>query len=116
MNISAPFIRRPVATTLLTAGVALAGILAFQLLSLAPLPQANAPCPLAIAPVQSVWPAAALAAHDDAPSASTAASAIASFRIPARDGREAAHDPPPWLDASSEATTIWRRDLFHTKL
>ena len=29
MNISAPFIRRPVATTLLTIGVTLVGIIAF---------------------------------------------------------------------------------------
>ena len=34
MNISAPFIARPVATTLITLGVALAGILGFQLLPL----------------------------------------------------------------------------------
>ena len=43
MNISAPFIARPVATTLITAGVALAGILAFQLLPIAPLPQVDFP-------------------------------------------------------------------------
>src|SRR6266446_4648102 len=38
MNISAPFIRRPVATTLLTVGMALAGMIAFQLLPVASLP------------------------------------------------------------------------------
>ncbi|MFI5356427.1 MAG: efflux RND transporter permease subunit, partial [Opitutales bacterium] len=43
MNISAPFIRRPVATTLLTIGIALAGILAFQLLPVSPLPQVDFP-------------------------------------------------------------------------
>ncbi|HEY1090549.1 MAG TPA: efflux RND transporter permease subunit, partial [Burkholderiaceae bacterium] len=43
MNISAPFIARPVATTLLTAGVALAGVLAFTLLPIAPLPQMDFP-------------------------------------------------------------------------
>ena len=37
MNLSAPFIARPVATTLLTAGVALAGIVAFFLLPVSPL-------------------------------------------------------------------------------
>src|ERR1700728_228994 len=43
MNISAPFINRPVATTLLTLGIALAGILAFSQLPVAPLPQVDYP-------------------------------------------------------------------------
>jgi multidrug efflux pump len=43
MNISAPFIARPVATTLLTLGVALAGALAFSKLPVAPLPQVDFP-------------------------------------------------------------------------
>ena len=43
MNISAPFIARPVATTLITLGVALAGMLAFGLLPIAPLPQVDIP-------------------------------------------------------------------------
>src|SRR6201999_3828660 len=43
MNISAPFIRRPVATTLLTLGIALAGVLAFSKLPVAPLPQVDFP-------------------------------------------------------------------------
>jgi multidrug efflux pump len=43
MNISAPFINRPVATTLLTIGIALAGILAFLKLPVAPLPQVDFP-------------------------------------------------------------------------
>src|ERR1700729_2906621 len=43
MNPSAPFIARPVATTLLTLGVALAGIVAFQLLPVSPLPQVDFP-------------------------------------------------------------------------
>src|SRR3974390_772002 len=43
MNISAPFIARPVATTLLTLGIALAGILAFSKLPVAPLPQVDVP-------------------------------------------------------------------------
>jgi multidrug efflux pump len=38
MNISAPFIRRPVATTLLTVGLVLTGIVAFTLLPVASLP------------------------------------------------------------------------------
>src|SRR5271155_5752452 len=43
MNISEPFIRRPVATTLLTLGVVLAGSLAFYLLPVSPLPQTDSP-------------------------------------------------------------------------
>src|SRR5271170_2538160 len=43
MNISAPFISRPVATTLLTIGIALAGVLAFLKLPVAPLPQVDFP-------------------------------------------------------------------------
>ncbi len=43
MNLSAPFIRRPVATTLLTLGVALAGVVSFQLLPVSPLPQVDYP-------------------------------------------------------------------------
>ncbi len=43
MNISAPFIRRPVATTLLTLGLFLAGIIAFRLLPVSPLPQVDFP-------------------------------------------------------------------------
>jgi multidrug efflux pump len=43
MNISAPFIRRPVATTLLTLAVAIAGGVAFELLPVSPLPQVDFP-------------------------------------------------------------------------
>ena len=43
MNISAAFVNRPVATTLLTLGVALAGAVAFNLLPVAPLPQVEFP-------------------------------------------------------------------------
>jgi multidrug efflux pump len=43
MSLSAPFIQRPVATTLLTLGIALAGLLAFQLLPVSPLPQVDFP-------------------------------------------------------------------------
>ena len=43
MNISSPFIHRPVATTLLTAAIALAGGVAFILLPVAPLPQIDFP-------------------------------------------------------------------------
>jgi multidrug efflux pump len=43
MNISAPFIARPVATTLLTVGIALAGALAFFKLPIAPVPQVDIP-------------------------------------------------------------------------
>jgi multidrug efflux pump len=43
MNISAPFIRRPIATTLLTAGIVLVGAIAFKVLPVSPLPQVDFP-------------------------------------------------------------------------
>src|SRR5579864_5537758 len=43
MNISAPFVHRPVATALLTIAIALAGIVAFRILPVAPLPQVDFP-------------------------------------------------------------------------
>jgi multidrug efflux pump len=43
MNISEPFIRKPIATTLLTVAVALAGAVAFRLLPVSPLPQVDFP-------------------------------------------------------------------------
>jgi multidrug efflux pump len=43
MNISEPFVKRPVATTLLTIGLTLAGVVAFRLLPVAPLPQVDFP-------------------------------------------------------------------------
>ncbi len=43
MSISEPFIRRPIATTLLTVAIALAGAVAFRLLPVSPLPQVDFP-------------------------------------------------------------------------
>ncbi|HZK89999.1 MAG TPA: efflux RND transporter permease subunit [Stellaceae bacterium] len=43
MSLSTPFIERPVATTLLTIGIALAGIFAFNQLPVSPLPQVDFP-------------------------------------------------------------------------
>jgi hydrophobe/amphiphile efflux-1 (HAE1) family protein len=43
MNFSAPFIRRPIATTLLTAAVILSGAAAFRVLPVSPLPQVDFP-------------------------------------------------------------------------
>jgi len=43
MNISATFIHRPVATTLLTVGLAIAGAIAFRLLPVSPLPHVDFP-------------------------------------------------------------------------
>jgi hydrophobe/amphiphile efflux-1 (HAE1) family protein len=43
MNISEPFIRRPIATSLLMSALALVGIVAFPLLPVAPLPQVDFP-------------------------------------------------------------------------
>ena len=43
MNLSGPFVKRPIATVLLTIGVALAGIGAFFVLPVSPLPQVDYP-------------------------------------------------------------------------
>ena len=43
MSLSEPFIRRPVATSLLTAGLAMAGVLAYRMLPVAPLPEVEFP-------------------------------------------------------------------------
>ena len=43
MNISEPFIRRPIATTLLMAAIAFVGIAAYPFLPVAPLPQVDFP-------------------------------------------------------------------------
>ena len=43
MNISAPFIRRPIATSLLAAALLLAGLAAFTQLAVAPLPRVDFP-------------------------------------------------------------------------
>jgi multidrug efflux pump len=43
MNLSYPFIARPIATTLLAVGLAIAGIVAFNLLPVAPLPEIDFP-------------------------------------------------------------------------
>ena len=42
-SLSAPFVKRPVATTLLTIGIALAGFVSFSLLPVSPLPQVDFP-------------------------------------------------------------------------
>ncbi|UYN95088.1 MAG: efflux RND transporter permease subunit [Enhydrobacter sp.] len=43
MNLAAPFVARPVATTLLTVGIMLAGLMAFTKLAVAPLPKVEFP-------------------------------------------------------------------------
>ncbi|HSB22034.1 MAG TPA: efflux RND transporter permease subunit [Burkholderiaceae bacterium] len=43
MNLSKPFVERPVATTLMTVGIALAGVAAFFVLPVSPLPQVDFP-------------------------------------------------------------------------
>jgi hydrophobe/amphiphile efflux-1 (HAE1) family protein len=56
VNISRPFIERPVATTLLMAGVALIGIVAFPFLPVAPLPQVDFPTILVSAQLPGASP------------------------------------------------------------
>ncbi len=43
MSFSDPFVRRPVGTSLLTAALALGGVLGFRLLPVSPLPQVEFP-------------------------------------------------------------------------
>src|SRR6202045_1134051 len=43
MNLSAPFIRRPIATSLLTAGILMAGAIAYRVLPVSPLPEVEFP-------------------------------------------------------------------------
>src|SRR6202165_2119344 len=54
MNISAPFIKRPVGTSLLAAALLLSGALAFKFLPVAPLPQVEFP----VISVSAGWPGA----------------------------------------------------------
>ncbi len=54
MNLSAPFIARPVATTLITIAIALAGVLGLETIPVSPLPQIDFPTIL----VQAVLPGA----------------------------------------------------------
>ena len=65
MNISAPFIVRPIATTLLMAGLTIVGCVAYMLLPVAPLPQVD-------------FPTIVVTAQFPGTSAETMASAIAS--------------------------------------
>jgi len=56
MSLSTPFIERPVATTLLTIGLALAGMFAFVKLPVAPLPQVDFPTISVTATMPGWWP------------------------------------------------------------
>src|ERR1700759_4245457 len=57
MNLSSPFIRRPVATTLLTAGLVAAGIIAFFKLPVSPLPDVDIPTISVVANLPGASPA-----------------------------------------------------------
>src|SRR5262249_58085158 len=54
VNISEPFIRRPIGTSLLAVGLLLAGVIAYRHLAVAPLPQVEFP----VIQVQAVLPGA----------------------------------------------------------
>src|SRR4051794_11137145 len=56
MSISTPFIQRPVATSLLTAALALAGGIAFFFLPVAPVPQVEFPTVVAFANLPGASP------------------------------------------------------------
>jgi len=74
MNISAPFIARPVATTLLTAGILLVGVIAFNVLPVSPLPQVDFPTILSLGPACPV--AVPRSPHPQLPHRWSASSAI----------------------------------------
>ncbi len=57
MNISLPFINRPVATSLLMAGILLVGMVAYPLLPVAPLPEVDFPTILVSAQLPGGSPA-----------------------------------------------------------
>lgn len=57
MNISAPFIRRPIGTLLLAIGIALAGVGAFLLIPVAPLPNVDVPTIVVSASLAGASPA-----------------------------------------------------------
>ena len=57
MNLSGPFIRRPVATSLLALGMFLSGLLAFHLMPVAPLPRVDFPMILVSASLPGANPA-----------------------------------------------------------
>src|ERR1700742_1477707 len=57
MSLSSPFIRRPVATTLLTAGLVVAGIIAFFKLPVSPLPDVDIPTISVMATLPGASPA-----------------------------------------------------------
>ena len=54
MSISTPFIRRPVATSLLMAAILMAGIISYPALPIAPLPQVDFPTILVSASVLAI--------------------------------------------------------------
>ena len=60
MNVSAPFIRRPVGTSLLAIGLFLAGIIAFQFMPVAAIPRVDFPMVSVSArcraPIRPPWP------------------------------------------------------------
>jgi multidrug efflux pump len=56
VNLSAPFVRRPIGTTLLTIGIALAGIAAYFQLPVAPLPQFDLPAIMVMARLPGASP------------------------------------------------------------
>ncbi len=56
MNVSAPFIARPVATTLLTLAIAMGGVLGFSKLPVSPLPQVDFPTITVIAQLPGASP------------------------------------------------------------
>ena len=96
MNLSAPFIARPVATTLLTFGIALAGCLAFLKLPVSPLPQVDFPTIL----VQAQLPGASSGYRCSQPGGTARTSPRANCACHGNDLIEQpgpnSHHPPIW--------------------
>ncbi|HZV33389.1 MAG TPA: efflux RND transporter permease subunit, partial [Verrucomicrobiae bacterium] len=131
MNVSAPFIHRPVATTLLTIAVALAGAAAFKLLPVSPLPQVDFPTISVQASLPGASPeimASAVAAplerqlgHIAGVTEMTSASSLSSVRITlqfdlsrnidgaARDVQAAINAARSYLPANLPSNPTWRK-------
>ena len=96
LNVSALFIRRPVATTLLTLAVLLAGLAAFALLPVAPLPQVDMPVVVVRASMPGAGPetmAATVATPLERALGHAADHAVQSQLPQGESGGRAHHDP-----------------------
>ena len=90
MNISAPFIRRPIATALLMLGLLVGGLVAYPLMPVASLPNVNYP---------TLTITAQLPGADPQTMASSVASPLelpATMQLRSRTSPPTTSTPPPW--------------------